>query len=52
VGGVNTLSLNTAAVCSGFDHLSGSAIADLVPKPRGLFPKALETVYFPSQQIL
>lgn len=45
--GVDTLSLNSSAVCSGFNHVSGSAIAGPLPKPRGLYPKALETVYLP-----
>jgi hypothetical protein len=47
VNGVSSLSVSTAASCSGFEHLSGQIIAESIKKPQGVRHKELISLYSP-----
>jgi GGDEF domain-containing protein len=47
--GVNSLSLSTAATCSGISHLSGNTISPPIQSPDGVQPKALVSLYQHSE---
>lgn len=49
VGGLTTSSMVIAAVCAGFDHLSGSAIGEGTPTPLGVYPLSTEGFYLQRQ---
>jgi hypothetical protein len=49
VGGLTTSSMVIAAVCAGFDHLSGSAIGQGTPTPLGVYPLSTEGFYLQRQ---
>ena len=38
VHGLRSLSLTTAAVCAGFDHVDGDAVTSIVDEPPGIYP--------------
>ena len=43
--GANSLSLATAAVCAGFDHIDGDIIAHSIDNPEGIHSYRIETPY-------
>jgi len=43
--GANSLSLATAAVCAGFDHIDGDVIARSIDNPEGIHSYRIETPY-------
>ncbi len=43
--GLDSMSLVTAAVCAGFDHVSGSPVAEPTESPGGITPKTAEEIY-------
>ncbi len=43
--GANSLSLATAAVCAGFDHIDGDVIARSIDNPEGIHTYRIETPY-------
>lgn len=43
--GLTSMSLITAAVCAGYDHLSGQAIAEPVDSLQGIQPTPVQTMY-------
>lgn len=45
LAGVSSLSLSTAASCTGIEHLSGDVVAPPVEEPEGIQQKALATLY-------
>src|SRR3546814_8990301 len=45
VHGVHALSVNTAAVCAGFDHISGKVIAEPLDAPEGMREMPLDSLY-------
>ena len=45
VHGLSSLSLTTAAVCAGFDHVDGEAVSTLVNLPEGIYPLSPEVLY-------
>ncbi|MFQ5774256.1 MAG: hypothetical protein ACE5GS_07055 [Kiloniellaceae bacterium] len=45
VHGLDSVSLVTAAVCAGFDHISGQAIAEPSDALQGIKPTTSETIY-------
>ena len=45
VHGLSSLSLTTAAVCAGFDHVDGEAVSTLVDLPEGIYPLSPEVLY-------
>jgi hypothetical protein len=49
IGGLTTSSMVIAAVCAGFNHLSGSAIGDGTPTPLGVYPLSTEGFYLQRQ---
>lgn len=49
IGGLTTSSTVIAAVCAGFNHLSGSAIGEGTPVPLGVYPLSTEGFYLQRQ---
>jgi hypothetical protein len=49
IGGLTTSSTVIAAVCAGFNHLSGSAIGEGTPVPLGVYPLSTEGFYLHHQ---
>jgi len=47
IHGVNSLSLRTAAITSGFDYIDGYALTSVVEKAEGAYPLDLEASYRP-----
>lgn len=45
VHGVHALSVNTAAVCAGFEHISGKVIAEPLDAPGGMREMPLDSLY-------
>ncbi len=43
--GFDSLSLTMCAVCMGFQHVSGPAVAETVAQPRGIQKTAMENIY-------
>lgn len=43
--GVHSLSVSTAAICAGFEHISGKVVAEPLEAPDGLHDKPLATLY-------
>ncbi len=49
IGGLATSSTVIAAVCAGLGHLSGKAIGEGTPAPRGVYPLSTEGFYLQRQ---
>jgi hypothetical protein len=49
IGGLGTSSMVIAAVCAGLSNLSGKAIGEGTPAPRGVYPLSTEGFYLQRQ---
>jgi hypothetical protein len=49
IAGLNTSSMVIAAVCAGFNHLSGSAVGEGTAVPLGVYPLSTEGFYLQRQ---